>query len=210
MGLLNINFIGAFIVTIVLLAVAVHRPPVARWEERISQFDLPAQLIVVTLFALVGAGTFASILWPESLPLPLRLFFAVIHNINLLIHEAGHVYWSVVGLRILGGSLNQIAIPLLFAGALFFKNCRRVACLFLFWAGQNLPSIGSYAADANAQRLPLLGHGRHDWNTLLSDAGLIQYDQLVATSIYCLGIALMALSLCLYLLNCRSASTRIV
>jgi len=106
--------------------------------------------------------------------------YGLIDNVDLLIHEAGHVFFSLFGKFIytLGGSSMQIIIPSIIAGFFFRNNYRTGVQVALLWLGQNFINISVYAADASAQKLPLLGDNRvyHDWHYLLNTLGLLEFD----------------------------------
>ncbi len=103
-----------------------------------------------------------------------------IDNADLVIHEAGHFFFRFFGKFIytLGGTLMQILLPSLITWYFFRNEYRTGAQAGLLWLGQNLINISVYAADAQAQSLPLLGGNKvyHDWNYLLSETNLLQYD----------------------------------
>ena len=63
----------------------------------------------------------------------------------------------------------------------------------LLWLGQNLINISVYAADARAQKLPLLGGNKvyHDWHYILNTLGILNYDAEVGYFIF--GVAIMVL-----------------
>jgi hypothetical protein len=118
---------------------------------------------------------------------PIALYFTLsrgnysfIDNIDLVIHEAGHFCFFFLGRFIytLGGTLMQIILPSLLVWY-FFRNEYRTGVQFCaLWLGQNFINISVYAADARAQKLPLLGGGNvyHDWHYLLGELGLLNYD----------------------------------
>ena len=119
--------------------------------------------------------------------------YGLMDNIDLVIHEAGHVFFSLFGKFIytLGGTLMQLIIPSIIAG-FFFRNSYRTEVQFsLLWLGQNLINISVYAADARSQRLPLLGGNKvyHDWNYMLKEIGLLSFDQTLGHIIF--GIAIV-------------------
>jgi hypothetical protein len=113
-------------------------------------------------------------------------------NLNLIIHEAGHVIFSFFGefLHILGGSLWQVLLPCLFVIYFYKQQQYFSASLVLFWVGQNLINVSVYASDALAMQLPLLGGDgvMHDWHALLNMTGLLRYTYTIGTSIYALGV----------------------
>ena len=122
-----------------------------------------------------------------------RGHYGLIDNVDLVIHEAGHVFFSLFGKFIytLGGSLMQIIIPSVIAGFFFRNNYRTGVQVSFLWLGQNFINISVYAADARAQRLPLLGGHKvyHDWHYILGEVGLLNADQEVGYIIF--GIAIL-------------------
>ena len=124
---------------------------------------------------------------PSLIILPIAVYwcfnrgnYGLIDNVDLLIHEAGHVFFSLFGKFIytLGGSSMQIIIPSIIAGFFFRNNYRTGVQVALLWLGQNFINISVYAADASAQKLPLLGGNRvyHDWHYLSNTLGLLEFD----------------------------------
>jgi hypothetical protein len=129
-----------------------------------------------------------------------HLMRSSLHLVNLPFHEAGHVLLTPFGrfLSVLGGSLLQVAIPLL-CGAVFLLKSRDpfAASVTLWWAGQSLMDLAPYVADARALRLPLLG-GRtgaevegHDWEYLLGALGLMEHDVTLGKLSFALGALAM-------------------
>ncbi|NWF49818.1 MAG: hypothetical protein HXY49_04680 [Ignavibacteriaceae bacterium] len=124
---------------------------------------------------------------PSAIILALAFYFSMnrgtyglLDNIDLVIHEAGHLVFFIFGRYIytLGGTLMQIILPSLITWY-FFRNSYRTGIQFgLLWLGQNFINISVYAADARARKLPLLGGNNvyHDWNYLLGEVGLLNYD----------------------------------
>ncbi len=118
--------------------------------------------------------------------------FIFIDYINLLIHEGGHGIFKIFGKFIytLGGTITQILIPTMFV-VYYLKNEKTFfAQLFLIWLGENFLNISVYAADARTQKLPLLGGKKvyHDWNYILRELGILNYDYLVGEFFYLIGI----------------------
>ncbi len=112
-----------------------------------------------------------------------RGHYIFIDNADLVIHEAGHIFFYFFGKFIYtaGGSLMQIILPSIIV-FYFFKTYYKTGVQFsLLWLGQNLINISVYAADARAQKLPLLGGNKvyHDWHYLLGELNILQYDQTV-------------------------------
>jgi len=118
---------------------------------------------------------------------------------NLLIHEAGHPILGIFGsdfLQFAGGTIFELAFPLIF----FFAGLRqgqRVASDFcLFWEGTALLHVGWYIADARAMELPLVGGGEHDWNYMLGRLGILKHDILLGGIADFAGCAFIALAAC--------------
>ena len=72
----------------------------------------------------------------------------------------------------------QIIIPSIIAGFFFRNNYRTGVQVALLWLGQNFINISVYAADASAQKLPLLGGNKvyHDWHLILNTLDLLKFD----------------------------------
>ncbi|MCX6169602.1 MAG: hypothetical protein NTX65_09685 [Ignavibacteriales bacterium] len=125
--------------------------------------------------------------------------FTFIDYINLLIHEGGHGIFKIFGkfLYTIGGTLMQIIIPSMFIIFYFIKKKRFGTQVFLVLLGENLINISVYAADARAQKLPLLGGNKvyHDWNWLLRETGLLEYDSYVGHFFFGLGVLMFVYAL---------------
>jgi hypothetical protein len=110
-------------------------------------------------------------------------FYFFLHNINLPIHESGHLFLFFLGdfISILGGSLFQIIIPLSFS--IYFLMSKD---LFAFgitnlWLGQNMLSVAHYIWDAKFRLLPLITNNEdtHDWYNILSTIGILNYSHFI-------------------------------
>ena len=125
--------------------------------------------------------------------------FTFIDYINLLIHEGGHGVFIIFGKFIytLGGTLMQIIIPGMFVFFYLLKKKKFLAQLFLIWLGENLINISVYAADAQVRKLPLLGGNKvyHDWNWILGEIGILEYDYVIGYFFFGLGIIMFILAL---------------
>mgnify|MGYP001164621847 CR=1 FL=1 len=118
--------------------------------------------------------------------------FIFIDYINLLIHEGGHGIFKIFGkfVHALGGTIMQIFIPTMFVVYYLKEEKIFLAQVFLVWLGENFLNISVYAADAKTQKLPLLGGKKvfHDWNYILKELGILNYDYIVGKIFYFLGI----------------------
>lgn len=121
------------------------------------------------------------------------------HNILLVIHEAGHMIFMPFGefMTILGGSLFQILLPLICAGALFWTNRDTFgAGIGVWWVGVSLLDLAPYIYDAKRPQLILLGghtgeDGPHDWIYLLGTFGKVQHSQGYGAFAHTLGLLVM-------------------
>jgi hypothetical protein len=126
-------------------------------------------------------------------------YVPLLSDIDLAIHEFGHMLFMPFGIQflgstmmILGGSLTQVALPLIFYGYFLRKHDdapRRdvfAAMVCLWWSAINLLDVSIYCADSRAGELMLLDgltgkeSDGHDWNNLLTRWGLLEHDTVIA------------------------------
>jgi len=113
--------------------------------------------------------------------------YLFIDSANLVVHEGGHLLFGWFGstLGIWGGTLLQWLVPFLLA-AYFFHERQTTSftfCMFFFF--ENWLYTATYMADARAMALPLVTTGdpdfvEHDWHTIFSGLGVLQYDTTIA------------------------------
>lgn len=129
-----------------------------------------------------------------------------LHQVNLPFHEAGHIVFRPFGAFItsLGGTLGQLLMPTTCMVVLLVKTRDPFgASVALWWVGENFLDIAPYVNDARAGQLALLGgnfghsspYGFHDWQYLLTESGLLQYDHALARTAFATGVAIMLLAL---------------
>jgi hypothetical protein len=115
-----------------------------------------------------------------------------IDNVNLIIHEAGHVVFFLFGtfLYIAGGSLLQLIMPALFVWYFYKTNQKSSMPIVIYWLAINFFSVAHYASDAVDMKLELLGgdSSGHDWNNLLTMTHLLGLTKPIAGLIYACGI----------------------
>ena len=116
----------------------------------------------------------------------------LLSDIDTAIHEFGHILFMPFSetTMILGGSLFQVALPLVFTGYFLIgpKRTRDVfaAMVCLWWVSINLLQVSIYAADARAGQLMLITgqtgqeSDAHDWYNLFSRWGLLERDTIIA------------------------------
>lgn len=126
-------------------------------------------------------------------------------DIDTAIHEFGHMLFMPFGqavlgdtMVILGGSLLQVALPLVFVGYFLFSKDHRdvhAGTVCLWWAGTSLLSVSIYAADARARQLMLLSGATgqeddsgHDFYNLFSQWGVLERDTLYAGRLRALAV----------------------
>ncbi len=118
-------------------------------------------------------------------------YIRIIDDANLLFHEAGHLIFGLLGdiMRLYGGTLGQLAFPIIFAVAFWRQKSLVSVAVVLLWLFENFFNIAAYVADARAQVLPLLGGDSrgHDWTNILSRWGALQYDTTIATVLRVMG-----------------------
>lgn len=113
-----------------------------------------------------------------------RIMSSPAHSVHLVFHEAGHPLFSVLGsfMGVLGGSLMQVLVPSIVAGAFLRQRDQFGAAFGAMWCGHALIDVAPYVADARALVLPLLGGGTgqevegHDWEYILTATGLLKWD----------------------------------
>jgi TRAP-type C4-dicarboxylate transport system permease small subunit len=123
----------------------------------------------------------------------------IVTDVSTAIHEFGHMLFMPFGIPILGrtmvilgGSLTEVAFPLLFVGYFLRKreDSRRrdvfAAMVCLWWSGIGLLGTAIYCADSRAGKLVLLDgltgqeSDGHDWYNLLDRWGLLEHDTQIA------------------------------
>ena len=108
-----------------------------------------------------------------------EIFTSFLHRPLLIFHEAGHVLFIPLGdwMAVAGGSLMQLIVPAVLAGALLLKNHDRFgASIGVWFFGVSLLDLAPYIYDALVPQLTLLNGetgeaGGHDWIFLLSSMG---------------------------------------
>jgi len=118
-----------------------------------------------------------------------------LHRPLLVFHEAGHVLFMPFGewMTVLGGTLGQLLMPAILAGALLLKNEDRFGAALGVWLlGVSVLDVAPYIYDALHPQLMLLGgrtgeDGPHDWIYLLSSMGLLSRAQMLGALTHYLG-----------------------
>ena len=129
---------------------------------------------------------------------------SIMHNINLVFHEAGHVIFHIFGwfIGILGGTLGQLLMPtVVILVFIFSNNDNFAASIGLWWLGQSFMDVAPYINDSLKQQLLLLGGhtgadapGNHDWNNILGELNQLEKCYEYAAIANYTGIILMLIA----------------
>src|SRR5262245_34682960 len=130
-------------------------------------------------FAL-GFAAFLLILWRSE-----PGFMFLLDHANLLFHEAGHPIVGLFSSRLepYGGTIGQLVFPIALAISCWRKGQAIGVAASCIWFFENWFNIARYMADARVMQLPLVGGGDHDWNTILSRWGLLEFDTRIAAGL---------------------------
>jgi len=151
----------------------------------------------IVLLLLLARWTFLFLVWPMREDV---IGAAFLHLINLPFHEAGHVLFSPFGefMTTLGGSLMQVLVPAICAGAFLTSHWNPFgAAVMGWWAGENLMDVAIYINDARSLQLTLIGGQTgaevdgHDWERLLLMTNSLHLDHRIANITHFAGAAVM-------------------
>lgn len=126
------------------------------------------------------------------------------HSVNLPFHEAGHFVFQPFGsfLHILGGTLGQLLVPLVVAGAFLREENPYGAAVGVWWLGESFMDCAPYINDARSRSLLLLSGvtGQedwegHDWYQILSRLGWLRHDHALARLSWSVGAGLLLAAL---------------
>ena len=123
-----------------------------------------------------------------------RSEYLLIDYVFVPIHEGGHLLFSYFGhtLMVAGGTILQLGVPLLLAVYfVFHRQLTGVAfCSFFFF--ENFLNVATYMADSRRMELQYVTVGdpdfaEHDWLTMFSQIGVLEYDTRIAAVVRALG-----------------------
>jgi hypothetical protein len=128
---------------------------------------------------------------------------SLIHLPMVPIHEFGHFLFRPLGefMTLLGGSLFQVALPLVFGGIFLVKNRDPFpASVMLWWSAVAVMDIAPYIYDARSpQHVLLTGRtgdsGAHDFIDVLGDLGLLNQAQPIGRGAHGFGILMLLIAL---------------
>jgi hypothetical protein len=131
-----------------------------------------------------------------------------VQNINLAIHETGHIVFMPFGefMHFLGGSLFQLLVPLAFAAYFLRRGDRHGATVALWWEATNLWYVAVYIDDAQKIALDYVGGGEHDWAYLLSEFGKVHASAEIAARVHATGVVVLVMATALGVLAALHSS----
>jgi hypothetical protein len=115
---------------------------------------------------------------------------------NLMIHEAGHPLFGILGggedgfghtLMVLGGTLLELIVPFVCAVYFFFQRQAYGTAFCGFWFFENFLYIANYMADARTASQPLVGGDESDWTVLFTHWNVLVHDTQIAAVIRTIG-----------------------
>jgi hypothetical protein len=183
-----------------------HRTPAAldddrpSWRERL--LDVPDDVPKATWLGriallVVVAGWGMSVVFGRMTELP-----SVLHLTVILFHEAGHVFFAPLGdtLRVAGGTLGQLLVPIVCAVALHRRGDNFGAAIATAWLAMSLVDASVYAYDAFDPVLPLIGGGTgadsfHDFVFLFDRYGQLAHARGWAVLMKAVGGLVLSASL---------------
>lgn len=146
------------------------------------------------------------------------LYYSWFSPLTLGLHELGHLLFRPFGewLMVAGGSIAQVAAPLI-AAALFFRQPDFFAIAVCGgWLSTSLFEMATYMGDASTLEFDVVTIGGeepitpNDWRYMLESVGLLLWDQRLAHAVRIVASLVMLASLafgCWLLLKMRKAQT---
>jgi hypothetical protein len=169
-------------------------------------FYIPPKVDALRFWARAGLLVFFAIWGLRLIAYDFRdgeIAASFLHGPLLVFHEAGHVIFRLFGdfLMVLGGTLGQLLMPAILAGALLLKNRDPYGAAIGLWLlGVSFLDVAPYVYDALHPQLMLLSgttgeEGGHDWIYLLNATGLLQHARGLGSFTHKLGAIVILLAL---------------
>lgn len=174
------------------------------WRERL--LEVPAQVAPFGFWGrvalLVGFALWAVVLISLNYR-NAEINQSFLHRPLLIFHEAGHVVFMPFGhwMTIFGGTLGQLLMPAIMAGALLWTNRDPFGAAIGLWLlGVSLLDVAPYIYDSLVPQMMLLSGrtgeaGGHDWIFLLRSMGLLPQAQWLGALVHKLGATVILLAL---------------
>ena len=160
-----------------ILALLPRRRPAA--APRPTLWYMTLQWVVAATVAVALAwATFATHGW-----------IPILSPFDLVVHEIGHLLfaWAPTLLMQLGGSIAQVALPLVLAACFWWRRDDFAVIVLLAWAAESLNNVSVYVADAQDMVLSLVGDdgsgAGHDWHNILETLGRLESTDAIANAV---------------------------
>jgi len=127
-------------------------------------------------------------------------FYHIYSGLTLGFHEMGHIIFVPFGetLTAAGGSITQLAIPILVGVLLYRQRDYFGIAVAGTWLASSMANLSVYIGDARAEELPLVGFSdepEHDWNWLLDHFNALSSDTRIAALVRVIGELVLLASL---------------
>jgi hypothetical protein len=153
-------------------------------------------VVAATIVVALAWATFATHGW-----------IPILSPFDLVVHEFGHVLfvWAPTLLMQMGGSITQVALPLVIAACFWWRRDDFAVIVLLAWAAESLNNVSIYAADAQDMLLPLVGDdgsgAGHDWHNILGTLGWLGSTDAIANAVRTASVLLFIVALGLAVLG---------
>lgn len=128
----------------------------------------------------------------------LETLYTFIHNIDLPIHEFGHLFFGIISannylITIAGGSLAQVIFPSIMTVGFLFQRNYFATGICAVWVGESMIDVSYYISDASARDMPLItgDPDTHDWFNILSELNILHHDTKIGSFVFFLGSIVM-------------------
>lgn len=165
-------------------------------EKRLSSLGRTSRVVIAILMAFLLAGALQ-----RDLPIPGLQYARMLSStagqyvLSIPLHELGHFAFAPFGetMRVLGGSLLEVLLPLLLFAFFLAARCPQLAAFLLFIAGYHCIHVALYMATAHAPDSTLLlsldqNPETHDWWRLFTWWGLLEHDEQISTCTIAVGM----------------------
>jgi hypothetical protein len=165
------------------------RPPAAAMKPTLWSTTLQWAVTAAVVIALAWA-TFATHGW-----------IPILSPFDLVVHEIGHVLfaWAPTLLMQMGGSITQVALPLVIAAVFWWRRDDFAVIVLLAWAAESLNNVSIYVADAQNMVLSLVGDdgsgAGHDWHNILETLGWLASTDAIANAVRSASVLLFVVAL---------------
>jgi hypothetical protein len=142
-----------------------------------------------TALALTARWGLLALMLPYVTWLVFAYEYHFLDGANLLLHEGGHVLFSLFGdtAQALGGTFGQLLFPIAFVAYFAHRGQRFEAFVVGVWLSESVMNVARYLGDAKIQALPLVGGHIHDWNWLLTRWGRLDDAAGLGRDVHVLG-----------------------